>query len=147
MASMSNVDPHRMADAIRFLAMDACERVGEGHPGTPLGAAEIATALFTRHLKFNPADPLWFDRDRFVLSAGHGSMLLYALLHLSGYAGVPMEALRTFRELGSACEGHPEYHPERGIEATTGPLGQGIARRGSESAIFGSHGRTKRAGR
>jgi transketolase len=127
MASMSNVDPHRMADAIRFLAMDACERVGEGHPGTPLGAAEIATALFTRHLKFNPADPLWFDRDRFVLSAGHGSMLLYALLHLSGYAGVPMEALRTFRELGSACEGHPEYHPERGIEATTGPLGQGIA--------------------
>jgi transketolase len=127
MASMRNIDPHRVADAIRFLAMDACERVGEGHPGTPLGAAEIATALFTRHLKFNPADPLWFDRDRFVLSAGHGSMLLYALLHLSGYAGVPMEALRTFRELGSACEGHPEYHPERGIEATTGPLGQGIA--------------------
>ena len=127
MASMSNVDPHRMADAIRFLAMDACERVGEGHPGTPLGAAEIATALFTRHLKFNPADPLWFDRDRFVLSAGHGSMLLYALLHLSGYAGMLMEALRTFRELGSACEGHPEYHPEHGIEATTGPLGQGVA--------------------
>jgi transketolase len=127
MALISDVDPRRMADAIRFLAMDACERVGEGHPGTPLGAAEIATALFTRHLRFNPADPLWFDRDRFVLSAGHGSMLLYALLHLSGYAGMPMEALRTFRELGSACEGHPEYHPERGIEATTGPLGQGVA--------------------
>jgi transketolase len=122
-----SVDPRRLAHAIRFLAMDACERVGEGHPGTPLGAAETATALFTRHLKFNPADPLWFDRDRFVLSAGHGSMLLYALLHLSGYAGMPIEAIRSFRELGSACEGHPEYCPAHGIEATTGPLGQGVA--------------------
>jgi len=122
-----HVDPRRMAHAIRFLAMDACERVGEGHPGTPLGAADLATALFTRHLKFNPADPLWFDRDRFVLSAGHGSMLLYALLHLSGYEGFPIEAIRTFRELGSPAEGHPEYHPDRGIEVTTGPLGQGIA--------------------
>ena len=121
------VDPQRMAHAIRFLAMDACERVGEGHPGTPLGAAEIATALFTRHLKFNPEDPAWFDRDRFVLSAGHGSMLLYATLHLTGYAGFPIEAIRSFRELGSPCEGHPERHVGRGVEVTTGPLGQGVA--------------------
>ena len=127
MATTSPVDPRRMANAIRFLAMDACERVGEGHPGTPLGAADITTALFTRHLKFNPADPLWFDRDRFVLSAGHGSMLLYALLHLSGYAGMPIEALKRFRELGSPCEGHPEFCPAHGIEVTTGPLGQGVA--------------------
>ena len=123
----SSVDPRRMAHAIRFLSMDACERVGEGHPGTPLGAADVATALFTRHLKFNAADPLWFDRDRFVLSAGHGSMLLYSLLHLSGYDAFPIEALRTFRELGSPAEGHPEYDPAHGIEVTTGPLGQGIA--------------------
>ena len=123
----SPIDPRRMAHAIRFLAMDACERVGEGHPGTPLGAADICTALFTRHLKFNAADPLWFDRDRFVLSAGHGSMLLYALLHLTGYAGMPVEALQSFRELGSPCEGHPEYCPAHGVEVTTGPLGQGIA--------------------
>ncbi len=122
----ASIDP-RMAHAIRFLAMDACERVGEGHPGTPLGAAEIATALFTRHLKFNPADPLWFDRDRFVLSAGHGSMLHYALLHLTGYAAMSTEALQSFRELHSPCEGHPEYCPAHGIEVTTGPLGQGIA--------------------
>src|SRR4051794_21854401 len=121
------VDPRRMAHAIRFLAMDACERVGEGHPGTPLGAADLATALFARHVRHNPADPTWFDRDRFVLSAGHGSMLLYALLHLSGYEGMPIEALQRFRELGSPCEGHPEYCPAHGIEVTTGPLGQGIA--------------------
>lgn len=124
---MIHADARRMADAIRFLSMDAIERVGEGHPGTPLGAADIVTALFTRHLKFNPRDPLWFDRDRFVESNGHGSMLLYALLHLSGYAGIGIEDIRRFRELGSPCEGHPEFHPERGIETTTGPLGQGIA--------------------
>jgi transketolase len=124
---MTHVDAGRMADAIRFLSMDAIERVGEGHPGTPLGAADIVTALFTRHLKFNPRDPLWFDRDRFVESNGHGSMLLYALLHLSGYSGIGIEDIRRFRELGSPCEGHPEFHPERGIETTTGPLGQGIA--------------------
>ena len=124
---MSRVDPRLMAHAIRFLSMDAIERAGDGHPGTPLGAADIGTALFTRHLRFNPADPLWFDRDRFVLSNGHGSMLLYALLHLSGYEGIGIEDIRRFRELGSACEGHPERNPARGIEATTGPLGQGIA--------------------
>jgi transketolase len=124
---MTQFDPRLLANAVRFLAIDACERAGEGHPGTPLGAADACTALFTRHLKFNPADPLWFDRDRFVLSAGHGSMLLYALLHLSGYAELPLDQLKRFRQLGSHTEGHPERHPERGIEVTTGLLGQGIA--------------------
>lgn len=124
---MTQLDPKLLANAVRFLAIDACERAGEGHPGTPLGAADACTALFTRHLKFNPADPLWFDRDRFVLSAGHGSMLLYALLHLSGYAALPLDQLQRFRQLGSHTEGHPERHPERGIEVTTGLLGQGIA--------------------
>ncbi|WP_298965233.1 transketolase [uncultured Methylobacterium sp.] len=122
-----SVSPGRMADAIRFLALDAIERAGDGHPGAPLGCAEIATALFTRHLVCNPADPEWPNRDRFVLSNGHGSMLLYALLHLSGYDGISIEAIRNFRELGSPCHGHPEYAPHLGIEATTGPLGQGIA--------------------
>ncbi len=116
-----------LADAIRFLAIDAIVRAGEGHQGVPLGMAEIATALFTRHLKFNPADPTWPDRDRFVLSNGHGSMLLYALLHLSGYPRIDLDAIRTFREFGSHCAGHPEYDPAAGIEITTGPLGQGIA--------------------
>jgi transketolase len=124
---MSNVDPRRMADAIRILTVDACARVGEGHWGTPLGAAEIATALFTRHLKFTPADPTWFDRDRFVQSNGHGSMLLYSLLYLTGYARMPLSALQTFREIGSIAQGHPEREPEAGIEITTGMLGQGIA--------------------
>jgi transketolase len=119
--------PDRLAHAVRFLSLDAIERAGEGHPGTPLGAADIATALFTRHLRFDPADPLWFDRDRFVQSNGHGSMLIYALLHLTGYAAFDTDALRRFRVLGSPCEGHPERHPGHGIEVTTGPLGQGIA--------------------
>ena len=117
----------RMADAIRFLSLDAIERATDGHPGAPLGCAEIAVALFTRHLKCNPADPQWPDRDRFVLSNGHGSMLLYAALHLSGYAGISIDQIRRFRELGSHTHGHPEIAPELGIEATTGPLGQGIA--------------------
>ncbi|WP_046865884.1 transketolase [Microvirga massiliensis] len=124
---MSLVDPRLMANAIRFLSIDAIERVGEGHPGTPLGAADTVTALFTRHLKFNPQDPLWFDRDRFVESNGHGSMLLYALLYLSGYEKITVEEIKRFRELGSRCEGHPEFDPTCGIETTTGPLGQGIA--------------------
>jgi transketolase len=124
---MAHVDARRMANAIRFLSMDAIKHAGEGHPGTPLGAADITTALFTRYLKFNPQDPTWFDRDRFVESNGHGSMLLYALLHLSGYAGITLDDIRRFRQLGSHCEGQPEYHPDRGIEVTTGPLGQGIA--------------------
>jgi transketolase len=124
---MAGVDPRRMAHAIRFLSMDAIARAGDGHPGTPLSAADTVTALFTRHLKFNPKDPLWFDRDRFVESNGHGSMLLYALLHLSGYEKIGIEEIRRFRELGSRCEGHPERDPTCGIETTTGPLGQGIA--------------------
>ena len=124
---MTMTDPRTMANAIRFLSIDAIERVGEGHPGTPLGAADTATALFTRHLKFNPKDPLWFDRDRFVQSNGHGSMLLYSLLHLSGYEKITLDEIKRFRELGSHCEGHPEFDPTCGIEVTTGPLGQGIA--------------------
>lgn len=119
-------DLGRMAHAIRFLAMDAIERVGEGHQGVPLGMAEIATALYARHLRFNPADPLWPDRDRVILSNGHGSMLLYALLHLTGYARIGIDAIRQFRELGSPCAGHPEIEQDAGIEVTTGPLGQGI---------------------
>jgi transketolase len=117
----------RLADAIRFLAIDAIVRAGEGHQGVPLGMAEIATALYTRHLKFDAADPTWPDRDRVVLSNGHGSMLLYALLHLAGYELIGIEQVSTFRDFGSRCEGHPELDPESGIEVTTGPLGQGIA--------------------
>ncbi len=124
---MPGVDPSLMAHAVRFLSMDAIERAGEGHPGTPLGAADIATALFTRHLKFNPCDPLWFDRDRFVQSPGHGSMLIYSLLHLAGYEKIGIEEIKRFRVLGSHCEGHPERDPTCGIEVTTGLLGQGIA--------------------
>jgi transketolase len=121
------VPPARLADAIRFLSIDAIVRAAEGHQGVPLGMAEIATALFTRHLKFDPADPTWPDRDRFVLSNGHGSMLLYALLHLTGYAAFPIEEIRRFRELGAHTQGHPEIDAAHGIEVTTGPLGQGIA--------------------
>jgi transketolase len=116
-----------VANAIRFLAIDAIVRAGEGHQGVPLGMAEIATALFTQHMKFNPADPQWPDRDRFVLSNGHGSMLLYALLHLTGYAQFGIDQIKTFREMGSHCEGHPEFDTAAGVEVTTGPLGQGIA--------------------
>jgi transketolase len=116
-----------LAHAIRFLSIDAIVRAGEGHQGVPLGMAEIATALYTRHLKFNPADPSWWDRDRVVLSNGHGSMLLYALNHLTGYEQISLEQIRTFREFGSHCAGHPEFDPAAGIEVTTGPLGQGIA--------------------
>ena len=127
MAVMSEPSSSRLADAIRFLAIDAIVRAGEGHQGVPLGMAEIATALYTRHLKFDAADPVWPDRDRVVLSNGHGSMLLYALLHLTGYERMGIEQVSTFRDFGSRCEGHPEIDPEAGIEVTTGPLGQGIA--------------------
>jgi transketolase len=116
-----------LAHAIRFLSIDAIVQAGEGHQGVPLGMAEIATALYTRHLKHLAQDPLWFDRDRVVLSNGHGSMLLYSLLHLSGYERFDSQALRTFRQLDSPCEGHPERDLHAGIEVTTGPLGQGIA--------------------
>jgi transketolase len=124
---MSEPSPTRLANAIRFLAIDAIVRAGEGHQGVPLGMAEIATALYTRHLKFDAADPTWPDRDRVVLSNGHGSMLLYALLHLSGYERIGIEQVSTFRDFGSRCEGHPEFDIASGIEVTTGPLGQGIA--------------------
>ncbi|MBM3572254.1 MAG: transketolase, partial [Alphaproteobacteria bacterium] len=115
-----------MANAIRALAMDAVEQAQSGHPGMPMGMADVATVLFTRYLKFDPQHPAWPDRDRFVLSAGHGSMLLYALLHLNGYADMPMDELRRFRQLGSCTAGHPEFGVAGGIETTTGPLGQGL---------------------
>ena len=116
-----------MADAIRVLAMDAVEAANSGHPGMPMGMADVATVLFRDFLKFDAADPEWPDRDRFVLSAGHGSMLLYALLHLTGYPGMGMEELKRFRQLGSLTPGHPEYGHTPGVETTTGPLGQGLA--------------------
>jgi transketolase len=111
-----------LANAIRFLTLDAVQNAKSGHPGLPLGMADVATVLFSRFLKFNPAEPHWPDRDRFVLSAGHGSMMLYALLHLTGYAGMTIEDIKTFRKVG-----HPEYGHAPGIETTTGPLGQGIS--------------------
>ncbi|MGH6615340.1 transketolase [Sphingomonas sp.] len=116
-----------LANAIRALAMDAVEAANSGHPGMPMGMADVATVLFTRYLKFDPADPAWPDRDRFVLSAGHGSMLIYALLNLTGYARPTMDDIRRFRKLGSPCAGHPENFELPGVEATTGPLGQGFA--------------------
>jgi len=116
-----------MANAIRALAMDAVEAAKSGHPGMPMGMADVATVLFSRHLKFDPSVPDWPDRDRFVLSAGHGSMLLYALLYLTGYEDMTLEQLRDFRQLGSRTAGHPEYGHASGIETTTGPLGQGLA--------------------
>jgi len=116
-----------MANAIRFLAVDAIQKAKSGHPGMPMGMADVATVLFTRFLNFNASDPAWPDRDRFILSAGHGSMLLYALLHLTGYEDFSLEELKNFRQLGSRTAGHPEYGHGAGIETTTGPLGQGIA--------------------
>jgi transketolase len=125
---MTTRDKHdRMANAIRFLSMDAVEKANSGHPGLPMGAADIATVLFTRFLKYDPQNPLWPDRDRFVLSAGHGSMLLYSLLYLTGYEDITLDEIRNFRQLGSKTAGHPEYGHAAGIETTTGPLGQGLA--------------------
>ena len=119
--------PRRMADAVRILSIDAIEKAKSGHPGMPLGMADAAVALFGTAMKFDPDAPLWPDRDRFVLSAGHGSMLLYAALHLTGYPGFGMETLKNFRQWGSLAAGHPEVEQAHGIETTTGPLGQGIA--------------------
>jgi len=124
---MTQVDHTRMANAIRGLAMDAVEKAKSGHPGLPMGAADIATVLFTQFLKFDAAEPKWPDRDRFVLSAGHGSMLLYALLYLTGNKDMTLDQLKHFRQLGSLTPGHPENFHTKGIETTTGPLGQGIA--------------------
>jgi transketolase len=117
----------RLANAIRALAMDAVEAANSGHPGMPMGMADAATALFTRYLKFDPADPHWPDRDRFILSAGHGSMLIYALLYLTGYERPTIDDIKRFRQLGSPCAGHPENFELPGVEVTTGPLGQGLA--------------------
>jgi transketolase len=117
----------RLANAIRALAMDAVEAANSGHPGMPMGMADAATALFTRHLKFDAADPHWPDRDRFILSAGHGSMLIYALLYLTGYERPTLDDIRRFRQLGSPTAGHPENFELAGVEVTTGPLGQGVA--------------------
>lgn len=122
-----DVSHAEMANAVRFLAIDAVEKAKSGHPGMPMGMADVATVLFSRFLKFDPSDPAWPDRDRFVLSAGHGSMLLYALLHLTGYEGMTLDELRAFRQWGSKTPGHPEYGHTAGVETTTGPLGQGIA--------------------
>jgi transketolase len=113
------------ATTLRMLAADAVQAANSGHPGLPLGAADIAIVLWTRFLKHNPADPKWADRDRFVLSAGHGSALLYSLLHLFGYP-MGLDEVKRFRQWDSATPGHPEYDPERGVETTTGPLGQGL---------------------
>jgi transketolase len=124
---MASVDHTRMANAIRGLAMDAVEKAKSGHPGLPMGAADMATVLFTQFLKFDAADPKWPDRDRFILSAGHGSMLLYALLYLTGNTDMTLDQLKHFRQLGSLTPGHPENFHTKGIETTTGPLGQGIA--------------------
>jgi transketolase len=125
---MSNSEKHdRMANAIRFLSIDAVEKANSGHPGLPMGAADVATVLFTRFLKFDPKAPHWADRDRFILSAGHGSMLLYSLLYLTGYEDMTLDQIKSFRQLGSITAGHPEYGHATGIETTTGPLGQGFA--------------------
>ncbi len=124
-ANSTTVSDRRLADAIRMLSVDAVEAAKSGHPGAPMGMADISVALWKRHLKHNPADPSWADRDRFVLSNGHGSMLIYSLLHLTGYE-LPMEELKRFRQLHSKTAGHPEYGITPGVETTTGPLGQGI---------------------
>jgi transketolase len=116
-----------MANAIRALSMDAVQAANSGHPGMPMGMADVATVLWSRHLKFDPAAPAWADRDRFVLSAGHGSMLLYSLLHLTGFEDMTLDQIKQFRQLGSITAGHPEYGHTPGVEATTGPLGQGIS--------------------
>ena len=116
-----------MANALRALSMDAVQKANSGHPGMPMGMADVATVLWSRHMKFDPADPNWADRDRFVLSAGHGSMLIYSLLHLTGFEDVTLDQIKNFRQLGSNTAGHPEYGHTPGVEATTGPLGQGIS--------------------
>jgi transketolase len=126
-AAASAVAHTSMANAIRALAMDAVEQAKSGHPGMPMGMADVATVLFTQFLKFDPADPAWPDRDRFVLSAGHGSMLIYALLYLTGYEAMTLDQIKRFRQLGSITAGHPEYGHTSGVETTTGPLGQGLA--------------------
>ena len=123
---MKNCSHNDLANAIRFLSMDAVQKANSGHPGMPMGMADVCTVLFRDFLKFNPINPNWVNRDRFVLSAGHGSMILYSLLYLSGYKSISLDDIKNFRQLNSICAGHPEFEPSSGIETTTGPLGQGI---------------------
>ena len=121
-----NKQHNNLANCIRFLSIDAVQKANSGHPGMPMGMADVVTVLFQNFLKFNPKNPNWLNRDRFILSAGHGSMLLYSLLYLTGYKSISLKDIKSFRQLNSICGGHPEYHPGSGIETTTGPLGQGI---------------------
>ena len=125
-SQLSSDAQSRMADTLRVLAIDAVQQANSGHPGMPMGMAEIAVALWSGHLRHDPADPSWPDRDRFVLSNGHGSMLLYSLLHLTGYA-LPISELKAFRQMHSKTPGHPEVGVTPGVETTTGPLGQGLS--------------------
>ena len=127
MKALNGTSLTAMANAIRALSMDAVQAANSGHPGMPMGMADVATVLWSRHMKFDPAAPAWADRDRFLLSAGHGSMLLYSLLHLTGFEDMTIEQIKNFRQLGSITAGHPEYGHTPGVEATTGPLGQGIS--------------------
>ena len=122
-----NANNKDLSNAIRFLSIDAVQKANSGHPGMPMGMADVATVLFRNFLKYSPKNPNWLNRDRFVLSAGHGSMLLYSLLYLTGYKSISLNDIKKFRQLNCICAGHPEYHPGTGIETTTGPLGQGIA--------------------
>ena len=135
-----------MANALRALAMDAVEQANSGHPGMPMGMADIAAVLFTQFLRFDPTAPDWPDRDRFVLSNGHGSMLLYGLLHLIGYPDMTLDELKHFRQLGSRTAGHPERGLATGIEVTTGPLGQGLGQFGRHGARRAPAGRAVRRG-
>ena len=128
-------DHWEKANAIRMLSVDAVEQANSGHPGMPMGMADVVTVLFEKHLKFLSSEPNWFDRDRFILSAGHGSMLLYSILYLTGYPDINLDEIKNFRQLNSKTAGHPEYGHLSGIETTTGPLGQGLG-----NAVGFAHG-------